>query len=109
MLYARGGRFFENETIKSPPFRISESWKSVFDDQTGVETLKYYQSLSSGSYTPEGVTSWDWTNVTKNFIQGRLATAQAFSSTARAANDPAQSQVAGRSATRRTLDRRRRD
>ena len=96
MLYARGGRFFEGETIESAPFGISESWEPIFDDQTGVETLEYYQSLIDGPYTPEGVTSWDWTNVTKNFIQGRLATAQAFSSTARTANDPSQSQIAGK-------------
>lgn len=96
MLYNRGGRFFEGETIKQPPFGISESWKPVFDNQKGVDTLKYYKSLIDASYTPKGVTSWTWTNITKNFIQGRLATAQAFSSTARVANDPNKSQIAGK-------------
>ncbi|AUV84554.1 hypothetical protein C2R22_23750 (plasmid) [Salinigranum rubrum] len=96
MLYSRGGRFFEGETIKEAPFGISESWNPVFDDQTGVETLKYYKQLIEADYTPDGVTSWDWTNVTQNFIQGRLATGQAFSSTARVANDPDKSAVVGK-------------
>jgi multiple sugar transport system substrate-binding protein len=96
MLYARGGRFFEDETIEEAPFGISESWNPVFDNQTAVDTLKYYKELVDADYTPDGVTSWDWTDVTQNFIQGRLATGQAFSSTARIANDPEQSEVAGK-------------
>lgn len=96
MLYGRGGRFFEGETIEESPFGISDSWTPVFDNETGVETLKYYKELVDAPYTPDGVTSWDWTNVTQNFVQGRLATGQAFSSTARVANDPEQSEVAGK-------------
>ncbi|EJN57400.1 hypothetical protein HSB1_43630 [Halogranum salarium B-1] len=96
MYYAQGGRFFEGENVESAPFGISESWNPVFDGEGGVDSLKYYNSLIDAPYTPKGVTSWDWTNVTRNFIQGRLATAQAFSSTARVANDPESSQIVGK-------------
>lgn len=96
MLYARGGRFFEGESIEQVPFGISETWEPVFDGETGMETLKFYKSLVNASYTSEDVTNWDWTDVTQNFIEGRLATAQAFSSTAYVANDPAQSEITGK-------------
>jgi len=91
------GRFFEDEVVdpQSPPLGFSSSWQPVFDNEISRNSLQNYVDRINASYTPDGVTGWDWTDMTQNFIQGNLATAHAFSTTARTANDESRSQVAG--------------
>lgn len=91
------GRFFEGEVVdpQSPPMGFSSSWEPVFDNEIARDSLQNYVDRVNAPYTPPGASGWDWTDMTQNFIQGNLATAQAFSTTARTANDESQSQIAG--------------
>lgn len=93
----QAGRFFEEEVIdpQSPPMGFSSTWEPVFNNEIARNTLQNYVDRVNAPYTPDGVTGWDWTDMTQNFLQGNLATAQAFSTTARSANDEGTSQVAG--------------
>lgn len=91
------GRFFEGEVVdpQSPPMGFSSSWEPVFDNEVAQDSLQTYVDRVNAPYTPDGVTGWDWTDMTQNFIQGNIATAHAFSTTARTANDESQSQIVG--------------
>jgi len=90
-------RFMESEVVdpQSPPMGFSDTWRPVFNNEVAQSSLERYVNRVNAPYTPDGVTGWNWTDMTQNFLQGNLATAQAFSTTARSANDESQSQVAG--------------
>jgi len=95
--YATGNGFFEDEVV-DPRANIqgfSPTWEPTFNNEQAIQSLEHYVERANADYTPPGVSSWNWTHVTRNFVQGKLATAQAFSSTAQTANDPEQSQIAG--------------
>jgi len=95
--YATGNGFFEEEVVdpKADIQGFSSTWEPTFNNDQGVKSLEHYVERANADYTPPGVASWSWFDVTENFTQGKLATAQAFSSTAQVANDPEQSQIAG--------------
>jgi multiple sugar transport system substrate-binding protein len=95
--YATGNGFFEDEVVdpKADIQGFSPTWEPTFNNDQAVKSLEHYVERANADYTPPGVASWNWTHVTRNFTQGKLATAQAFSSTAQVANDPEQSQIAG--------------
>jgi multiple sugar transport system substrate-binding protein len=96
--YGTGQGFFKGEVV-NPKADIqgwSQSWTPNIYNEQAVKSLEKYVERAQADYSPKSVTSWDWTDLTRNFVQGKLATAQAFSSTARTANNPDQSQVAGK-------------
>ncbi|PSP93560.1 hypothetical protein BRC91_08150 [Halobacteriales archaeon QS_4_62_28] len=95
--YATGNTFFEDEEVdpRATIQGFSPTWEPTFSNDQAVRSLEHYVKRANADYTPPGVSDWSWFDLTENFTQGRVATAQAFSSTARTANDPEQSQVAG--------------
>jgi multiple sugar transport system substrate-binding protein len=95
--YATGNGFFEDEVVdpKATIQGFSPTWKPTFNNEQAVQSLEHYVERVNADYTPPGVSNWSWFDFTENFTRGKLATAQVFSSTARTANDPEQSQIAG--------------